>query len=346
MSSDLPTSVRRAPWLPLLTLGACLALAPGARAEDADANKKLAMDLFDRGVRQMREGRCDKAPVADRDGCEAARDALKRAFELYPEGLGALRNLAYVEAGLGMVASAARSFRELARRAPHDPSPARRIWADFARREADVLERRVPHLEIAFQPAPPPETTLLLDGAPLPEAAWRTPLDLDPGPHDVRAEAPGHAPYAARVELAEREHERISVALRADPAPTAETAARTTSDVEGEVEPAAPARRARLGPILTMSAGGAALAVGLGFGYRAMSERDAACGDTQQCEPDGLAAGKRAAHVSTALSSVGAAALASGLVWYFVSRKRERAGAQVSPAVMPGGALLQAGGSF
>jgi hypothetical protein len=336
-----------ASWIALLAVAAGLALASAARADDAKANKALATDLFDAGVRKMREGRCDRAPVADRATCEAARDALKRAYELYPDGLGALRNLAYVEMGLGMIASAARSFRELARRAPHDPSPARRIWADFAQREAEVLGARVPHLEIGFSAAPPEQTTLLLDGASLPEAAWRTQLDLDPGPHEVRAEAPGHSPYTEQFELAEAEHKRITINLRgqalAEPTPNADEA------------PAAPAAEAatssaskRLGPLLMIGAGTVALGVGLGFGYKAMSERDQACGNTQSCEPEGLAAGKRAAHVSTALTAVGGAALASGLVWYFLARRKREApaAAQLAPALTPGGAMLQAAGRF
>jgi hypothetical protein len=341
-----PRASTPAAWIALLAVAAGLALASAARADDANTNKALATDLFDSGVRKLREGRCDRAPVTDRAICEAARDALKRAYELYPEGLGALRNLAYVEAGLGLVASAARSFRELARRAPHDPSPARRIWADFAQREAEILGARVPHLEIAFSAAPPAQTTLLLDGATLPEAAWRTPLELDPGRHEVRAEAPGHAPYAEQFELAESEHKRIAVELRGQglveaapnaaqaPAPAAEATASSASK--------------RLGPLLVIGAGTAALGVGLGFGYKAMSERDQACGDTQSCEPEGLAAGKRAAHVSTALSVAGGAALASGLVWYFLARRKREApaAAQLTPALTPGGAMLRAAGSF
>jgi hypothetical protein len=341
-----PTS-HPAAWIALLAVSASLALASAARADDAKPNKALATDLFDAGVRKMREGRCDRAPVADRASCEAARDALKRAYELYPDGLGALRNLAYVEMGLGLVASAARSFRELARRAPHDPSPARRIWADFAQREAEVLGARVPHLEIGFSSAPPPQTTLLLDGAPLPEAAWRTQLDLDPGPHEVRAEAPGHAPYAEQFALAEAEHKRVEIKLQgqalAEPTPNADEApaARTA-------EPVASSASKRLGPLLMIGAGTAVLGVGLGFGYKAMNERDQACGNTQSCEPEGLAAGKRAAHVSTALTAVGGAALASGLIWYFLARRQREApaAAQLSPALTPGGATLQAAGSF
>ena len=179
----------------LLPLAAA-SLAARARADDdAGANKALATDLFDRGVRKMRAGSCERSPVGDRAACEEARDAFRRSFELYPAGLGALRNLANVEANLGLVASAARAFRELARRAPHDPDPARKMWAEFARQSAEQLAARVPHLQIdiiADHPA-----SLTLDDAELPAAAWATPIELDPGPHMVRAEAPDRTPFEA-----------------------------------------------------------------------------------------------------------------------------------------------------
>jgi hypothetical protein len=344
---------RRTPlcWIALLALTAGLTLSIGARADDVGTDKTLAMDLFDRGVRKMRQGGCERSPVTDRAACEAARDALKRAYELYPEGLGALRNLAYVEAGLGLVASAARSFRELARRAPLDPNPARRLWAEFAHKEADALAARVPHLQIELTGEPPADMALLLDGSPVPEAAWRTPLDLDPGQHELRAQAPEHAPYVDSFALAEAEHKHISVALapqRSEPLATLPSAAPAAPAPERS----APERTARsvtnrLAPLLLIGSGTAALAVGLGLGYKAMRERDDACGNTRACEPAGLATGKQAAHASTAITSLGVAAVASGLVWYFVRRKRERqATAQLAPALLPHGALLHAAGSF
>src|ERR1044071_7121927 len=89
-SCDMRPAPPPSSWIALLAVVGCLALASGARADDASANKKLATDLFDRGVRKLREGHCDKAPVGDRPTREEARDALKRAYDLYPEGLGAL----------------------------------------------------------------------------------------------------------------------------------------------------------------------------------------------------------------------------------------------------------------
>ena len=59
--------------------------------------------------------------------------------------------------------------------------------------------------------------TLLLDGEPLPEAGCGTALEVDPGQHTVRVEAPEHAPFEQNVELAEREEKSIKVTLTAAP---------------------------------------------------------------------------------------------------------------------------------
>src|SRR5688572_69128 len=183
-----------------------------ARSQEDDPNKAVATDLFDSGVRLMEEGACDRAPVGDRAVCERARDSFQRAYALYPAGLGALRNLAFVEENLGLIASAARNFRELTRRAPHDPNPARRLWADFARKEAEALAPRIPHLTIDT-PNPPPGMKILLDGKALPDAGWGTPLEVDPGPHTVRAEAPGREAFEESFDLAERDQKDLKIVL-------------------------------------------------------------------------------------------------------------------------------------
>jgi hypothetical protein len=129
-------------------------LARGGEAASAstdDRARTLASELFDQGVKAMERGRCDEAPVGDAAECTNAADQFRRAFELYPDGLGALRNLAYVEKSLGRLATASRWFRELARRAPLDPRPARQLWADFARKELEELAPRVPHLLVIVE---------------------------------------------------------------------------------------------------------------------------------------------------------------------------------------------------
>jgi hypothetical protein len=312
-----------------------------ARADDAELaqqkeqDKKVATDLFDAGVAKMAAGRCDQTPIGDAAVCNEARDAFRRAYALYPAGLGALRNAAYVEKGLGLVASAARDFRELARQAPLDPNPARRLWAEFAQKEYEALSPRVPHVVITVGSAKIPKMTIVLDGAALAEPAWGTKLDLDPGKHTLHAEAPNRAPFEATFDLRESEEKTIAVEL----APQAPTT------LAASVEP--PAAPNRLAPAIVTAAGGFAVGVGLGFGYVALKAKSDGCGDSKFCDPEKLQAGRSAASTSTIVTGVGLAALGGGLVWYLLSGERSTARAGwVAPYASAESGGLEAAGAF
>ena len=324
-----------------------LSVAPASRAEEEDRNKAVATDLFDAGVRKMKEGECDKAAIKDRAVCEEARDAFKRAYALYPGALGALRNLAYVEQNLGLVASAARNFRELTRKAPHDPNPARRMWAEFAQKEFESLAPRIPHLTIEVPSERPPELKLLLDNNPLPEAAWQTALEVDPGKHTVRAEAPGYAAFEQSFELVEKQEKRLIVELVPAPEEKSDEAAAPppVATAKGAEEPRP---KPRILPLVVSGVGVVTVGVGLGLGYVAIQKKKDACGDEHFCEPDQLESGRSTARASTIVTSVGAATLAGGLIWYFLSapRKSGDAAARLVPSVGPRGGGIAAFGTF
>lgn len=317
-------------------LDASLALADGAEpADKAEKDRAIATDLFDRGVKLMAEGKCLDGPV-DAAKCRQALDSFRRAYQIYPAALGALRNAAYCEKGLGMVASAARDFREVARKAPLDPKPERQAWADFARKEADELAPRVPRLEVRVPADAPAGTKVLLDGSPLAEAAWGAKLDVDPGDHSVHAEAPGRRTFEARVTVAESESKSISVVLDADTTapPPVTTRARSSSTL----------------PLIVSGVGLVGVGVGLGFGYASIKKRDDACGGTKLCDPGGLDDGKRLADVSTVITGISAAVLVTGVVWLILAPKSapaaETRGARIVPFVSDRSAGLAAFGTF
>jgi hypothetical protein len=313
-----------------------------AWSQEDDPNKSVATDLFDSGVRMMEEGGCDRTPVGDRAVCERARDSFQRAYALYPAGLGALRNLAFVEENLGLIASAARNFRELTRRAPHDPNPARRLWADFARKEAEALAPRIPHLTIDTQ-NPPPGMKILLDGKALPDAGWGTPLEVDPGPHTVRAEAPGREAFEESFELAEQDQKDLKIVLEESSGAEDASAPGEASTRPKEPE-ASPLRTVAL---VVAGVGVVTVGVGLGLGYVAIKKRQDACGDSQFCEPDGLESGRSVARASTIVTGIGLATLAGGLAWYFLQPSpKTEARARVLPALGPNVAGVEAYGTF
>jgi hypothetical protein len=319
---------------PLLVVALAVPSTPCRLARaDAAADKQLALDLFDKGNKKLEEGRCDQPPITNRDACVEARDLFRRAYEIYPPGLGALRNLAYVELGLGMLASAARSFRELERKAPDDPNPKRRVWAEFAHKELETLEPRVPHVVLAVPADRPATLKITLDGVGIPEAAWGTSLDVDPGRHEVKADTGACPAFVLPLEVAEKETRTVDV-LSCAPTP-------------------APAPRpnlfaTRVPPLVVMGVGGAAVVVGLAFGASALSKKQDACGDSDVCSPKGLEEARAAARTSTVFTIVGLAVAGAGAAWYFLRPPRaEQAHAMhVTPWAAPSGFGLAATGSF
>ena len=323
------------------TLLVFVSSASPARAEDPAHDKQLAIDLFDQGVQKMREGQCDQTPPRSRSACEQARDAFERAYSLYPAGLGALRNLAYVEQNLGSLASAARHFRELARRAPLDPNPARKLWAQFARKEAEGLAERIPRLTLSV-PVTPPETTVELDEHPIPRAAWGTAIEVDPGEHTLRARAPGHAPFSATFTLGEGEHKDVEARLEALPVPRAPAPRPALPTPERDAPP-----RSRVLPLVVAGVGIATLTAGLGLGYVAIQKRKDACGDSRYCDPDALESGRSVARASNIVTAAGSALTAGGLIWYFLAADASSRGTGAALRPLLGAATgIEASGSF
>jgi hypothetical protein len=296
---SLPRSARRVATrvaAPLL-LGASLASAP-ALAAPTEQEQAIAKGLFDKGVKQMDQGKCDEIPIKDPVVCKEARENFKRAYEL-TGALGALRNLAYTEKGLGLVASAARHFRDVAREAPKDPRPERQAWAEFAKKEAAELEPRVPHLVVKVVEKLP-GLKITLDGEPLKDAAWNTAIDVDPGKHSVHAEAPGRLNFEGSVTIAEKQEKSIAVVLEVDSAPVA-----------GDKK--APSK---VGPIVTTVAGAVGVGVGLTFGYLAIKKKGDDCPNGVCASQASIDDGRTLANVSTIVTGVGAAVLVGGIVWW------------------------------
>lgn len=304
-------------------LGFALAIALLAgNAAAQDDGVALAEPLFESGVQKMESAHCDTPPITDVATCTAAREDFRRAYELHPGGLGALRNLAFVEKGLGLVASSARHFRELARKAPLDPKPARRLWAEFAKTELTALEPRIPHLLVKVSVD---DATLKLDGAVLPRAVWGTPVEVDPGEHALHAEAPLRRPFDRTVTVGEGDAITIDVdfakPVEAEPAPK-------------KVDLGPPKQPSKLGPLIVTGAGVVSIGVGLGLGWAAIHKHGQVCSNGT-CDPQGYESGKSLARASTIVTGIGLAAAASGVVWYVLSSKHEEPRTAVVPYVGP-----------
>lgn len=281
-----------------------------ATAEPVDGAVAEATTLFEAGVKKMEAGRCEENPIGDAKLCTEARDAFREAYARYPSGLGALRNLAFVEKGLGLVAAASQHFRELAEKAPLDPKPARRVWAEYARTELALLAPRVPHVTITL-PKPVPEgARVTLDDAPVESTQVWVPIPVEPGAHIVRVVTPAYLPVTRALVVAEGESASVDVTLTPIARPSSAPPA-----------PLVDKPSTRLPQAMLIGAGAATLVVGLGFGAAAIYKRGDAC-DGAVCDRDEYERGRGYARASTILTIGGSVAVASGIVWWLVTPDR------------------------
>jgi len=313
-------------WVHSLALAVSLAATVSARAGE-DENKALATELFAKGNKKLEVGKCDQNKIGDRATCEEAREDFQKAYDIYPQGLGALRNLAYVERGLGRLASAARRFRELQQKAPNDPNPKRHVWAEYATKELEVIEPRIPHLTVQAPADAPTGLAITIDGKPLPQPAWGTAVEIDPGSHKVHAEGAGVAPFDAELALAEKENKTVSVVFT-KPAPPP-----PPPDEKPKTSP-------RIAPLVVAGVGAVTVLVGLGFGYAAISGKQDACGDTKLCDREGLEDARSYAVTSNIVTGIGAALLVGGGAWYFLTPASPSNTTGVRVVPFAGGAAL------
>jgi len=207
-------------FAPVAALVAILALTLVPAPAQADPVSD-AKDLFERGRELRAKGDCASATVV-----------FRKAYGLYPDGLGSLRNLAECEAALGHFASARRAWLDLSRALVTRPDRKYDGWDKDAADAAASLAPKLATVSIelttvdaAGRPAAPGGVDVTLDGESLAATLMGTPLDRDPGRHTVRAsgarvvEAVEQsvdlvAGDAKRVEL------RVVVTPRTTPGPT------------------------------------------------------------------------------------------------------------------------------
>jgi hypothetical protein len=162
----------------------------------------------------------------------------------------------------------------------------------------------------------PSDVELLVDGRPIPRAAWSTPIPVDPGERQIMARRKGHAPWSTRVTITGevRAHPLIVpqlVPLPPEPEPVAGPARSET-------------RSARLGT-LPFIAGAFVAVAGIGagsfLGLQAIErkrERDREC-DATGCSEKGLDKQNEAGTAaigSTVAFGVGLAGAAFAAIWY------------------------------
>jgi hypothetical protein len=175
---------RRISLAALVCAAAVTGRVPAARAQAED--QAAARALFAEGRALMKAGQyADACPKL-----EAARRLFTSA--------GILLNLADCHEKIGRTASAWTEFGEaaaVAKRTDRDDD------AEEATRRQAALEPSLPRLTIRVAHAVP-GLGVKRDGAPIASAAWGAALPVDPGAHEIRAEAAGFEPWTGSATVA------------------------------------------------------------------------------------------------------------------------------------------------
>ena len=191
--------------VPLLGAAMLSTFVPSVARADTVADAK---DLFARGRDLRAQG-----------DCASATPLFRKAYELYPAGLGSLRNTAECEESVGHFASSRRAWLELKRALitiddrKYDgwPRDATEAAARLAPKLA-TLTLEVSAVGAGGQSAPSDGVEVRLNGEVLAPGLLATPLERDPGRYTIRVTGPGaSAPEERVVPLAAGETQRVAL---------------------------------------------------------------------------------------------------------------------------------------
>ncbi len=213
VTSLVSPSVRR------LVGSAALGLALFSVAPPANATPESdAKDLFARG-RDLRNA----------NDCGSAVPLFRKAWQIYPQGLGSLRNLAECEEQLGHFASSRRAWLDLKRAlitAPNDPKY--EGWDKDAEEAAARLKPKVATFVVdVYVKSPEGEALandktgveIFVNGESVGTTLVGTPLERDPGQYRIRAQMTDAQPVEQIVNVAAGDNPHVSMRLTVVPKP-------------------------------------------------------------------------------------------------------------------------------
>jgi hypothetical protein len=271
VSAHLLSPLRRGLSPLALAVAGGLALAGASASARADDTSE-AVRLFDKGRSLMQ----NTATLA-----EACR-TLEKSLELWDRGDTVL-NLALCHRRQGRTATA---WAEFDRALSHGTKVGFPEAIEEAKKQRADLEAILSRLTVTIPPATAALQGLAVevDGEPWPRERWNTALVRDPGPVRVRAQARGHKPFEAQVELgANKDAKSVVVVLEVEPPPP------PPPPPTPPPRPVAKPPR----PVWPWAVGGVGLALGAGaIGAEIVSrsahrELDAKCGPARQSCPPG-----------------------------------------------------------
>jgi PEGA domain len=296
----------------LLACGA-LSASPSARA-DAEGDAK---DLFAR-ARDLRS----------KNDCAGAVPLFRKAYAVYPKGLGSLRNVAECEEQLGHYASSKRAWLDIKRALiTMSQDPKYDGWDKDAQDAAARLQPKVATVfvdVVVKSPAgegPANEKSgveIFINGESVGTNLVGTPLERDPGNYRVRVAAPHATPVEQEVALTAGDAKHVTLRLvQTPPEKVARPAPGEGSDVIVDT-----GKGKRTAGIVLIGVGAAAL-VGSGVTFLVRSgakgDVDDACPTHQGCDPslkDTVDRGKLMSTLTTVLFPAGLVFAGAGVGLY------------------------------
>jgi hypothetical protein len=315
-----------------LGVGAAVALAALGAAPTASADAESdAKDLFAR-ARDLR----------NKSDCAGAVPLFRKAYKVYPNGLGSLRNVAECEEQIGHYASARRAWLDIKRALvtmAEDPK-----YAGWDKDATDAAARLQPKIATVFVDVvvkspqgegPANEKSgveVFVNGENLGTNLVGTPLERDPGNYRVRVQAPYAQPVETEVALTAGDAKHITLRLVQTP----------PEKPVAEIDTGSGKRTAG---IVLIGVGAAAL-IGSGITFLirngAKSDLDEKCSSHVSCDPslmDTVDKGKLMSTLTTVLFPVGLVAAGAGVglfVWGSNSKEPGPATTASSLTVRPG----------
>ncbi len=299
-----------------LLLSGSVAFAQGKPANDPAA----AQALFYEARTLMQQNRYG-------DACPKLEESLRLDY-----GIGTEFNLADCHEHIGKIATAWSGFLSVAAASKAKNQIERE---KVARERAKKLEPRLPKLVIEV-PAPTAGLEVKRDGVLVGNAAWGTPVPVDPGTHRIAAVAPGKQPWETTVQATEGKVAKVSLPRELPNAPvavvpqaplpitttmTAPTPVEEPQPITSFPEPVDERKGSTQRGIgwVASGLGVAGLGVAAGFGLDSLAKRNQArnhC-DGDLCDAQGVDLRDRAirsGNVATISTIAGGAALLGGIV--------------------------------
>jgi hypothetical protein len=315
----------------LALCAATLLLAPpGARADgtpgEADDRLAAGRALFAEALHDQQAGRFAEAAAKFRQ----VRDVRDTAPVEYRIGT--------CEEGLGDPAQAFEAYRQAVALGQGDAASADVVTAAGERMR--VLGKQVARLSLVLSPGAPADAEVQVDGVPVPAAALREPLALDPGAHVVTARGPGAVPFRSEIMIPSGSQMALTIALDSSAA---------QAPVGDRLSPASTGAGRRTAGWITVGAGGVLVGVAAALlvsRHLDIASLDRAC-PQGLCppganEPDLESTRQRALSEGPAAVAFGAAGVASAAVgaWLLLGGRGgtpRPASARLVPLLAPGG---------